>query len=605
MSPLPSKILPFLGRWFLLAALLYALFLGLLLFINPAALDAIPLYPLLLTTLIALILAAAAEGALAWQKRSWPRRLNTAPSLTFLCVGFLLVIVAQFGFSSAQRAAMQQPQNTRLLIIGLDAATWPLLDPWIEAGKLPHIASLCQRGAKTTLHSMEPMRSPRLWTSIATGRSPENHRVEGFFDTRAQLKAPRIFDLAQANGQRVGLMHWLVTWPVNDAFDFVVPGWMAREPDALPPALIPLQEIMLDRARGGGKPNGFKALWRCLQAGAGWRAVSNLARFYAYTPANEEARLAQKMIGEVRLQSGLFLALRHRYDPHIAAITFYGSDKLAHRFWHHMRPGEFPDHELPTSSPHHDVILRYYQAADAAIGRMIEGLPADCHVVLLSDHGMKADPALPGRFFLRTHELLKALNLEKHFRATLVQGRILLEPNAASDAPPRLERFEAIHWADDQQPLFTVTQEDEGIFLRPRLSMTAHPESPLGTDRVIVVDGQRFPAHALFEARYFSGTHSKQGILVISGPGVRAGATFEDAHLLDIAPTLLRILGLPLSQELEGQAIEAAFTETWRTEHPIRTVEQYPPLEQLAPAQETPAAVDEDYLDRLRSRGYL
>jgi hypothetical protein len=58
-------------------------------------------------------------------------------------------------------------------IIGLDGADWEILDPMIERGELPNLAKLREDGAYGRLRSEEPMLSPMLWTSIATGRTAD------------------------------------------------------------------------------------------------------------------------------------------------------------------------------------------------------------------------------------------------------------------------------------------------------------------------------------------------------------------------------------------------------------------------------------------------
>ena len=70
--------------------------------------------------------------------------------------------------------------SSEVWIIGLDGADWNILDPLIEAGALPNIAALRDESAWGVLLSDEPMLSPILWTSIATGKTPDQHGVTWF-----------------------------------------------------------------------------------------------------------------------------------------------------------------------------------------------------------------------------------------------------------------------------------------------------------------------------------------------------------------------------------------------------------------------------------------
>jgi hypothetical protein len=57
-----------------------------------------------------------------------------------------------------------------VVLIGLDGASWNLLDPMVKAGELPHFKALMDRGVSADLASVPPFLSPSVWTSIATSR---------------------------------------------------------------------------------------------------------------------------------------------------------------------------------------------------------------------------------------------------------------------------------------------------------------------------------------------------------------------------------------------------------------------------------------------------
>ncbi len=68
----------------------------------------------------------------------------------------------------------------KTLLIGWDAADWRVIDPLIQAGKLPNLARMIQGGVRGNLATLSPILSPMLWTSIATGKRPYKHGVHGF-----------------------------------------------------------------------------------------------------------------------------------------------------------------------------------------------------------------------------------------------------------------------------------------------------------------------------------------------------------------------------------------------------------------------------------------
>ena len=65
-----------------------------------------------------------------------------------------------------------------------------------------------------------------------------------------------------------------------------------------------------------------------------------------------------------------------------------------------------------------------------------------------------------------------------------------------------------------------------------------------------------------------------EGILALVGPGIVPGAMAAGGER-DIAPTVLHLLGLPVSDELEGAVLEAALTPAFRAAHPVRRVASY------------------------------
>ena len=58
----------------------------------------------------------------------------------------------------------------RVLLIGWDAADWAMIRPLLDAGKMPALAKLIARGVSGNLATIQPMLSPMLWTTIATGK---------------------------------------------------------------------------------------------------------------------------------------------------------------------------------------------------------------------------------------------------------------------------------------------------------------------------------------------------------------------------------------------------------------------------------------------------
>src|SRR5687768_16513846 len=74
----------------------------------------------------------------------------------------------------------RRPTGDRVLLVGVDAATWDVMRPLMAEGRLPAFMALVRQGWSATLESIDPTISPALWTTIATGHRPAAHGITGF-----------------------------------------------------------------------------------------------------------------------------------------------------------------------------------------------------------------------------------------------------------------------------------------------------------------------------------------------------------------------------------------------------------------------------------------
>ena len=67
-----------------------------------------------------------------------------------------------------------------------------------------------------------------------------------------------------------------------------------------------------------------------------------------------------------------------------------------------------------------------------------------------------------------------------------------------------------------------------------------------------------------------SGAHAPYGIFIAMGEGIRQGARIETAHLRDIAPTALYAMDEPLTEDMDGRALQEIFTSELNSSRTIR-----------------------------------
>src|SRR5947207_2623685 len=129
------------------------------------------------------------------------------------------VVVAAALRSPAVRAAGPAP----IAIIAVDGADWQTIDPLIAAGRLPTFAALKAAGGVGTMRPEPPLLSPIIWTTIATGRRPEDHGVLDFMVDQpgggqmpvsgGARRTKALWEIFSDAGRPVLVSGWWATWP--------------------------------------------------------------------------------------------------------------------------------------------------------------------------------------------------------------------------------------------------------------------------------------------------------------------------------------------------------------------------------------------------------
>ena len=124
-------------------------------------------------------------------------------------------------------------QKNKLLLIGWDAADWDVIWPLVHAGKMPALKSLIARGTHGNISTMNPPYSPMLWTSVATGKTPDKHGVLGFIEvtpdaqsvrpvTTLSRKTRALWNIFHNQGMRSNLVGWWPSFPAEPINGYVI-----------------------------------------------------------------------------------------------------------------------------------------------------------------------------------------------------------------------------------------------------------------------------------------------------------------------------------------------------------------------------------------------
>ena len=99
--------------------------------------------------------------------------------------------------------------------------------------------------------------------------------------------------------------------------------------------------------------------------------------------------------------------------------------------------------------------------------------------------------------------------------------------------------------------------------------------------------------------------HREDGIVIIAGPGITRGSRIDGATILDVTPTVLAALDIPLGEDMDGQPLSAAFEPRWLEAHPLSFIETYETGEQVDETEPIPSPVDDQVIERLKALGYI
>ncbi len=343
-----------------------------------------------------------------------------------------LLLAACHGSSAPERA---KPVS-RVIVIGADGLEWKVLRPLLVAKRCPNLAALMERGTFGRLETLEPALSPVVWTTIATGRPPEEHGIKAFEDqdkhayTAAQRKCRAVWDIADRYGLSSCVLGWWVTWPVEDIRGAMVSG--SSSPSMVDenwkPALLP-------GIPGQVSPNSLESEAFAIAGRAGAQgAVKKLGEEKVFRDVRDadmetvETSLIRQSLWSIQSDATFFelakdLFPKERAD--LSLVYFGGPDVIGHRFWRYMEPSAFHWTEerwkelSPNSEPLAKILANpegtralgeaipnEYVWIDEMIGEIVRDAGPDATIVVCSDHGMHADSTEePNVRFITGHHL--------------------------------------------------------------------------------------------------------------------------------------------------------------------------------------------------------
>jgi predicted AlkP superfamily phosphohydrolase/phosphomutase len=529
------------------------------------------------------------------------------------------------------------------LLIGLDGATFTILDPYMDSGVMPNLAELCGRGTRAVLRSIMPPLTPPAWTSLVTGKHPGQHGIFDFFQkeepgsvyfsfaTSQEVRSATIWTLASEQQRRVASLNFPLMFPPPPVEGVVVPGGM-----------MPWRQLRL-----GCHPPG---LFERLKALPGFNPREMLdmeleIKAIDGCPEDEHAEFVELHIRREQRWAEVLRYLMESEPADLMAVMFDGVDKLQHLCWRFIDPACRPEHPSDWEQQMIELCESYFRSLDGLIAGIVEAAGPEATVVLASDHGFgptqdvfhvnswleqngylawAAEDQSDGRSetdvgFAEMTRHVHALDWSRTvaYAATPSSQGINIVDRLPGSEDPMPEDVRAkiaqdiaaalreVRRPSDEQPLVEEVWTRDQAF--------SGPFQELGPDlSLVLADGGTMsilPSDTVVARRpQPRGHHRWEGIFIASGPGIRSGESVEELSIVDVAPLLLHQLGLGVPEDMAGSVPEAIFNDGELERRPVLHVPAAPapePVSSIAANVEFEPEEQAALMERLRALGYV
>lgn len=457
----------------------------------------------------------------------------------------------------------------KLLMLELNEITWDLVDPLIHAGRLPNFERLKARGTWGTPVSVD--RPPQLdpwitWTTLYTGRPQAEHNVYFLQQPPETIKARRVWEYCADAGRSVGIYGSVCSWPPRSVQGFYVPDTFAPDASTYPENLSPIQTLNLTYTRSVRLPSdqdsvafklrlGTQLIRLGLDLPTAWRITRQLATEWRDSRARWKRVALQPQVN--------FAFFRRLYRQHRPDFATFHSNHVAHymhTYWQAMDPERF----LPLETPREEVevfgeaIEHGYVVADELVGRMLELADDDTVLVVASSMGQKPyrSPLKSGKEIAQWRvpdRLLEILGVRGGAKTVAtMSGEILIHVDEATVRDRIAAMIGEAYIDTPEQPAFFCEAIDGAL----RVNLRFYERGTTQADsRVHFPSAPGSPAHPYDDVIHStghlkSGCHDERGLILFHGPGIAPGVELGACDNLNIAPTLLSILGLPIPREI-------------------------------------------------------
>lgn len=519
--------------------------------------------------------------------------------------------LASLVFSYNPQKASSQDDNThkiKILLIGLDGADWKIIKSLISANKLPNIKQLIAKGSYGNLKTIVPLISDVIWTSIITGKTPQEH---GIVDITAYnptnktnvpvtsnlRKVKALWNITSGQGKRTAVLGYRVTYPAENINGVMISDRTDKADYFSANVTSPLLTSLCTQEEFEGFKN--------------TAPINFPLPDYNMRISLLNARTRDHFMGTFAIH----LLKKEQFD--LSIIYLPGIDWVSHTFWRYMKPNgvKAPDYR--------NVIKEQYMYCDNIIGELLKNTGENTITLVVSDHGFTSSPArynynysftgldyflkLADMANINLHSKKVSLKEERSYHETPAQKIISIEGGLSKKEMLLVtnmikRKLELITIRETNKRIFTNIKLFDGNKIRVQVDISyinSHPYHTLSINNNIV-----YLKDFLTKNISYSGTHSQPAIIIIAGKGIRH-KNINSATIYDIAPTLLYLMGLPIGQDMQGKILEDVLDKDFIKYHPAQYIKSYDNITENSYEEPISSPMDDEIKKLMKALGYI
>jgi predicted AlkP superfamily phosphohydrolase/phosphomutase len=464
----------------------------------------------------------------------------------------------------------------KVLLLEFNEITWTIIDPLIARGELPNFARLRREGTWASPEALE--RPPHLdpwvtWVTLHTGVDRDVHGATVLEQDSGTITAKRTWDYAADAGKSVGVFGSIGAYPPRPVNGFMVPGPFAPGSETYPESLRPIQDLNRRYTQVHNKIASQSSVLEMLREGAaifrlGLRpeTVARVLRQLATERLQPHSKWKRVTLQPL-INYDIFAHAYRKVRPDYATWHTNHAAHFMHHYWRAMDDSQFPAPASAEEKAHYGDAVRYgYKICDELLGRFMELVDDKTVLVLASSMGQQPyvneryqDGKLPVRFkdVRAVLEIVGAKGVTEVVPTMVPQWNVRI-PNDAERARVRdLLRaarceggaYEAAMWIDEVGADLTLSPY--GIASRDKPIRYTFPDSPNARPQGYTLE-ELFVCDAPTPKE---GMHHPRGLVIFHGAQIPAGLELANVSPLDIAPTILHLLGVPIPAVMPGRVL--------------------------------------------------